>query len=566
MPKKNKLLDAGSKCRAYIIEQFKVIKTQLDFVNSLLEMIVNEQEDEGKSAKLIEKETEHNRNLFCHILASTTSNIKKKKTAWIPISSRFREKYLSHSCYQKFEDAGLLEVRDYSHYRGLSREFKIPDVIIDEFFQLGDISSEEYVEQDKYNLFDGKKSNKIIGHQKHDKNKNAEPKLIRGALDLIQEGYFNKTAVEAHLAELKSVRDSLKIEYENTESDPFASELEKHRAFKKYETARCRWLNDNYCLKAVLNQRIRAINKDIWIFRPAYKVQTSGRVSPFSGGLQSCSRRAKAAAYKDIENLRNYDLKSSQIAGLIQEFELENLDTSWLIAYRNNPNAKKEYAAKVGISVDCWKTCLCSLLFGASLNTPSKAKSKLDSLSEMNGKSINSVLDNLSAEANYDVELAIEYFNKFYKVVKPLEKELKKWHKRLLEWAEADKNKKKESNGKFYVKNCVEKKLCLTDLQDFNEWEIKSKLASFVLLGRESCFIHHLTILSKEYNYQVIANEHDGLVVLGTIPKEAVLKAAEGSGLKDPILEEKPFDTTEIEDLLDSYDFENDYDWDEISL
>lgn len=558
-------MNGQSSCGAYIITNFKVIKAQLDFVDSLLEMIVDEDEDEDedKSPDLIEKEAEDNRNLYCHILASSISNMKRKQSEWVPISSVFIKKHVPKSCWQKFEVAGLLEVSSYSHVKGQSREYKIPDVIIDEFIQRGDVGFEEYVEQDKYNLFDGKRSNRIIGHQNCDENGNPEPKLIRDALSFIQEGYFNRTAVQAHLSELKVVKNTLKDEYEKLQADPNVTELEKHIAFKRYMTAKCRHINDHHCIKKVLDQRIKAIDADIWVYKPAYKVQTAGRVSPFKGGLQSCTRRGKAAAYKGIENLRNYDLKSSQVAGLIQEFELAGLDAKWLIDYRNNPNSKKEYAAKIGISVDCWKTCLCSLLFGASLNAPSVAKSKLDSLSEVNGKKLNSVIENLADEADGDTDKFGEYYIKFYKAVKPLEKELKKWHKKLLEWAEKSKHPGKA--GKFFIENSIGKKLCITDLYEkYDEWQVISKIASFVLLGREACFIHHLTILSKEYNYQVIGNEHDGLVVIGTIPDEAVQKAAESSGLKDPILEEKPFDQTEVENLLESYDYE--YDWDENSL
>jgi hypothetical protein len=560
--KKNKVLNGQSSCGAYIIDSFKVIKAQLDFVDGLLEMIVDEEEeeDEDKSLKIIEKEAEDNRNLYCHILASSISNMKRKKSEWVPISSLFIRTHVPKSCWQKFQVARLLEVSSYSHYKRQSREYKIPDVIIDEFIQRGDVSFEEYVQQDKYNLFDGKRSNRILGHQKYDENGNEEPKLIRDALSLITKGYYNQTALRCHLNELKAVRNLLKDQYEKLQADPSASELDKHRAFKKYMTAKCRHINDHHCIESVLKQTKKAIDADIWVYKPAYKVQTAGRVSPILGGLQSCTRRAKAAAYSGIENLRNYDLKSSQVAGLIQEFELAGLDAQWLINYKNNPNAKKEYAAQIGISVDCWKTCLCSLLFGASLNSPTRAKSKLDSLSEVNSKKLNSVIDNLSAEADGDTDKFGEYYDKFFKCVKPLKKELDKWHKILLEWAE--KSKYPGKAGKFFIENSLGKKLCMTDLYEkYDEWQVISKLASFVLLGRESCFIHHLTILSKEYNYQVIGNEHDGLVVLGVIPDEAVQKAAESSGLKDPILEEKPFDQTEVENLLESYDYE--YDWDE---
>jgi hypothetical protein len=204
------------------------------------------------------------------------------------------------------------------------------------------------------------------------------------------------------------------------------------------------------------------------------------------------------------------------------------------------------------------------LLFGAWLSSPSKAKSKLDSLSEEKGKPLNSICDTLFNEANGDADLFIEYMNRFSECVKPLKKELDKWHTWLLkEWVKDKNVKYKAKSGKDYVKNPTGKALCIDDLiEKYTEWEVKSKLASFKLLGREACFIHNLTILSKEYKFQVIANEHDGLVCIGNIPEEAVQRAAEMSGLVDPILEEKPFDITEIENLIEEDD-EITYDWEE---
>ena len=296
----------------------------------------------------------------------------------------------------------------------------------------------------------------------------------------------------------------------------------------------------------------------------AYKVQPAGRVSQMRGGLQSATRRAKSAAYKNIENLKNYDLKASQINGLIQQFELANLDTSWLIEYRDNPNAKREYAARMGVSVDCWKTCLCALLFGAWVTAPSKIKSKLDALSEEKGKHLNSILDTLLNEADGNVELMFSYQSKFSEEIKDLKTELDKWHTWLLKvWV--PKVSYPGKSGKKYVTNPTGKEMCIDDVQaKCKEWELKSKLAAFVMQGQEAAFIHALTNQSVNYDYKVIANEHDGLTCIGTIPDEAVKKAAEMSGLKTPTLEEKPFDLTEIEELMEEEEDDGtEYDWEE---
>jgi hypothetical protein len=62
-----------------------------------------------------------------------------------------------------------------------------------------------------------------------------------------------------------------------------------------------------------------------------------------------------------------------------------------------------------------------------------------------------------------------------------------------------------------------------------------------VLQGREAAFIHHLTALGPDYGFIAMANEHDGIVVQGTIPQAAIDAAAKKSQMSDPALEEKDF-------------------------
>ncbi|WP_427162627.1 hypothetical protein ACQFX9_14390 [Aliinostoc sp. HNIBRCY26] len=118
-------------------------------------------------------------------------------------------------------------------------------------------------------------------------------------------------------------------------------------------------------------------------------------------------------------------------------------------------------------------------------------------------------------------------------------------------------------NGKRYVKNPTGKTLCITDLQKESEWKLKSTLAAFVLQGQEAAFIHELTLLSLQYDYQVISNEHDGLVTVGDIPDEAVQKAAEKSGLKYAKLDEKPLEG--IDDIKRLLELDDDDIEDEVS-
>lgn len=505
-------------CKGYIISSYRVIKSQLDFVNSLLGDV-----------------NEDTRTLFCHILVSVIINIKKIE--WIPVSSTLIKKKIQKASWKALQELGLIEVTDYSHENGLSREFKVSDAILDHFLELSNLSPEEIISSTKYNLFTGRKSDSKLTNQKYDENRNAEPVLITSAIDLIVQGFFNMKAIEVHLADLRA-EENKKIE-------------EYGQYSKEHKKARARFINDDHCFKAILNQSPVRISEDIWCYSPAYRVQMSGRVSHILGGLQSASRRMKAAAYMGIQDLKNYDLKASQVSGLIQQFKLADLDTSWLEDYKENPNAKKDYAAQVGISVDCWKKCLCAVMFAAHTSTANnRTKNKLKDLEVTEEgqpkKKLNAVMDSLFEEANGDIDLTVEYITKFYEAISPLKVELDKWHNWLLKtWV--IKMGYIANDGKRYLKNPTGKTLCITDLEkDYPLWKVKAMLSAFVLQGQESCFIHNLTLTSIEYKFQVISNEHDGLVTLGVIPTEAINKAAALSGLQGAILEEKALEGMDL--------------------
>jgi hypothetical protein len=73
------------------------------------------------------------------------------------------------------------------------------------------------------------------------------------------------------------------------------------------------------------------------------------------------------------------------------------------------------------------------------------------------------------------------------------------------------------------------------------EHELKREAAAHMLQGQEAAYIHHLTLLAKDYGFIAVSNQHDGLVTLGEVPDDAKALAAKLSGFEDAHLEEKPF-------------------------
>lgn len=259
----------------------------------------------------------------------------------------------------------------------------------------------------------------------------------------------------------------------------------------------------------------------------------SGRISEEGGGMQSCTREMKAAAFSNIPGIRNYDLKSSQVYGLIQWFEFANIDSSWLHTYLSK--SKSDYANLVGISIDCWKSCFLSLVMNAYLPNEVDKNMCSDDIS---------ILNYLLQEAKGNEELALKYYFKFYEVVQPLLKSLDKWKDWLIK--EYIPMTAVNKHGNQYLVNRTGMTLCISDFKtDKGKWKnltkFKRKLCAFLLQGGEAAFIHHLTIISKQYNFTPLNNQHDGLIVIGEIPQEAIDYARAESGLKYAILEEKPF-------------------------
>jgi hypothetical protein len=71
--------------------------------------------------------------------------------------------------------------------------------------------------------------------------------------------------------------------------------------------------------------------------------------------------------------------------------------------------------------------------------------------------------------------------------------------------------------------------------------KVLRKVSAFLLQGLEATFIYTLIALSEDYRYEVRSCEHDGLIVYGDIPKQAVEKAQEMSGFTTAVLETKEF-------------------------
>jgi hypothetical protein len=489
---------------AYIQKNYKVLEAQYRFVRE-------------KTAHL----NDDTRHFVSHVLVSTIQRLNRRaESLSSPISSTLIKKELRNA--RVFDAAELLNISHHSTAQGLCREFDAKPFWLQGYADCATaLSAEQYLRAEKVNLFTGKHMRAVAKNRLYDDQRHYQPPLVIEAIKVICGSgcMFNLDGIEQHLARMRLLRDRC------------ADEIGINST--QYARANGRYLNDFFCSRAILDQNPTATGvPGIYEYTPAYFVASTGRIQQYKGGLQSCSRRMKQVAYSGVPGLRNYDLKSSQLYALLLELIDADCDPLWLVRYLDTRDAKQVYAEMARMSVDCWKQCILALVMGATLPRAT------------NEASIRhySIMQTLLEEAEGDLELADGLRMNLTRVVGPLVEQINRWHSYLA--GEFIERGTRQSKKGAYVMNHAGKRLYLSGLLSPRgrlRQKAKSKLAAFILQGREAAFIHSLTILGPEYGFKPISNEHDGLVVIGEIPAVAIRKAAESSGFENAELVEKPF-------------------------
>lgn len=357
---------------------------------------------------------------------------------------------------------------------------------------------------------------------------------------------------------------------------PIATAKDAHRrARRAANSAMSAYAQDQHCWGVACDQDMRPAKgfpPGIVEFTPAYEVQmVSGRLTFIGGGPQGLSRRGKAAFYSGIREamadrgreLVNYDINGSQTNKLIEEFEDAiaagaELDISVLTDYEGKDVLSKRY----GVSRDVFKQAEHAPKFGAGFPHQTfevawrlAGKDAYDTVEEYGWGHCEHrfrtweerVAGELKTMAGIAYAVATdpavrglsdpeEVYALLKEVYGPMAREVKKWRRWLIEryWKA---HGRPGGGGRFVEGPCG----FAFNIYDFDEKEREAKFATNRLQGGEACFIHHLTLLGAKYGYEALANEHDGLVVLGTIPEAAVEEARRLSGFRSAEIEPKPF-------------------------
>lgn len=479
-----------------------------------------------------------------HVLACSLLPQNLKEGKWIPvpretINKEWGKKGDAHGKVDidGLIQAGLLERTNYySIEMGICYCYRIPTNILEELSKLQPSTVKELRELDYYNLMDGKKISTrkfcVLTYQYGDK-QHQVPDTIRRAFDGIKRCYLNLDAIETYLIKAQ-----------------LGAKTEKQK--RKLD-------NDKRCFDSIVwKLDYKSIGQEISWYTPSYEAQMSGRITELEGGLQSCSRAMKKAAFS-FPNCHNYDLKSSQVNILMWWFEQAGISTGWLKNYLRLH--KEDWAKEIGICVDCLKSIMCSRLMGAELPDPDsdkywdkeagKYKKFFYNLSIVEYLLEEAMRQNGNEEAtSKDQNLAVSFLRRFRTLIWELHLQLEEFY----EWLVG--SYCKENSDRGTVNNLTSMKFNLEEYQDKGEYKASTKrqlyrrLTAFFLQGTEAAFIHYLTRkeVQEKYKYEVISNAHDGLVTMNKIPEAAVEEARAYLNIDCFYLEEKPICRKEEEE------------------
>lgn len=215
--------------------------------------------------------------------------------------------------------------------------------------------------------------------------------------------------------------------------------------------------------------------------------------------------------------VRNLDLRASQASMLIALLREAGIDPAWLVAYISDSEAKRKAAEAVGIPVSTWKTVLYGLLMGARVPGRAQARRSRGTI----------------AQAIRDAVPPAEFgstYGRFLDYTAGLREALAEWHTWLVDEFAAETAWRNPADGRRYLTNAAGAKVALEDL-GAKKWRLQAQLAAFLLQGLEAALMHGLAASAEEYGFRVLSLEHDGLVVAGDVPPEAVEAAARAAGV-----------------------------------
>ena len=283
-------------------------------------------------------------------------------------------------------------------------------------------------------------------------------------------------------------------------------------------------------------------------YHPHYAVQEkSGRITELSA-QQGLKRELKAACLQGIDRVCNYDIESSQLNGLIDvalKLEVDHEAAEHLSANRSR------LAADLNVPEKVLKRGIYATVFGSHLINYRKWGNEMSASPLLLAfEELDPTWYRISNDAR-----ATRYGALLHELL-PLRNTVREVGDRLWEQAVAAESKNKLARnacGIVLRPSFVDAKILKKHPMPTSNrprvlaaWRRKQALnrrkatLTWKLQGLEAGYIHHLTAMAEHKGFEVIGNEHDGLITLGEIPECAMAQARDKSGFFRARLAKKP--------------------------
>ena len=271
-----------------------------------------------------------------------------------------------------------------------------------------------------------------------------------------------------------------------------------------------------------------------WEIRSTFTLGSTGRLFA-RNGVQGITKISKFVVHK---GRFNYDIPNSQIRVLVQELEKVKIrfwdefnetekqyceeGLKHLIEYRDGDLKKKDIARNLCISVDDWKKCLYTLVFGGPLSASPETSigsivNKYRYVPGFKSSKLFKELDKFKRPIN----IWLKYCQRFYMEYELTAEQEVDFKYSLIEMG-ADPSKYDPND---YCYNGI---IFLNKYSDI--FADSKRLSSFILQGIESSFIFRLSIALVDVGIEVISYEFDGIVTSKPIPEKYLNYAREKSG------------------------------------
>lgn len=268
--------------------------------------------------------------------------------------------------------------------------------------------------------------------------------------------------------------------------------------------------------------------------RQSFTVSSTGRMFS-SYGYQGATKITKSVIH---EGKFNYDIPNSQIRVLVQELEKVKVrfwdefnetekqycedGLKHLIEYRDGDLKKDDIARNLRISVDDWKKCLYTLVFGGPLSSHPET-------------SIGSITSKYAFTPGFKSSKLYKELDKFKR---PITIWLKYCQRYYMEYElSPEQEVELRSSVNMIVGDSDSIKFedyCYNGIVFLNKYSSifadPKKLSSFILQGIESSFIFHLSIALADVGIEIVSYEFDGIVTSKPIPEKYINYAREKSG------------------------------------